>query len=133
MQHRHRKALDAAEHDDGNDQSKAGEAGEAGEAVEAVEREIAVLGWRVAVTKNGTKNLNKLVFEGRTQRWPSDTKRVVDLVASIGPQEQLSYRLLSAVAHAELHGLARNLAPAPHRDRGRTRLRRGSGRGATPP
>lgn len=45
--------------------------------------------------------------------WPSYTERTANLVAKIWPQQKLPYAVLSAVAHAELLGLQRNLGQPP--------------------
>lgn len=45
----------------------------------------------------------------RDQSWPNYTDRVMSIVQQIWPQPKLPYAMLSAVAHAELVGLTRNL------------------------
>jgi hypothetical protein len=55
--------------------------------------------------------------EGQKESWPSYSDRAADLVRWIWPQqERIPYAVLSAVAHAELLGLARGIPrPGPAR------------------
>jgi hypothetical protein len=74
---------------------------EYGELPEAVEQDIASVGL-TAERRGGA------LFCGQ-EALPSYTKRAGSLVAKIWPHEKLPYSVLSAVAHAELLGLQRNL------------------------
>ena len=87
---------------------------EYGETVESVLHEISNLGWSVPETKQGKKNLKKIIFDGQEERWLNYTDWAADLVTRIWPQGELPYRQLSAVAHAGLYGLMRNLAVSTH-------------------
>ena len=73
-----------------------------GESVADVRKEIGGLGWR--------ESGQSVVFDGGKESWPGYTERAGKLVSAIWPQGDLPYRMLSAVAHAEVLGLARNLA-----------------------
>jgi hypothetical protein len=86
---------------------------EYGETVDSVLQEIGDLGWSVPETKSGRKNLRKLIFDEQEEHWRGYTERAADLVAQIWPEGGLPYRLLSAVVHAGLSGLMRNLATSP--------------------
>ena len=79
---------------------------EYGELPEAVMEDAASVG----LTREQS---GKVVFSGEEQ-WPSYTRRAASLVAKFWPQENLPYAVLSAVAHAELLGLQRNLVHTPH-------------------
>jgi hypothetical protein len=74
---------------------------EYGELAEAVKQDIATVGLT-------SERRNGVLFYGQ-EPLPSYTKRAGSLVAKIWPQEKLPYSVLSAVAHAELLGLQRNL------------------------
>lgn len=103
-----RKAVGALELVEDEDPS------EYGETVDAVLQEINDLGWSVPETEPGKKNLKKLLFGEQAEHRPDFTDRAADLVKEIWPQGRLPYRLLSAVSHAGLLGLMRNLAVSPH-------------------
>lgn len=83
---------------------------EYGELLEAVERDIASVGLT-------SERRNGVLFCGQ-EALPSYTKRAGSLVAKIWPQEKLPYSVLSAVAHAELLGLQRNLVESCHSSAG---------------
>lgn len=70
-----------------------------GEVPERVEQEARELGFEI--------DPKRLVCRGVSL--PSYTERVADLVQHVWPREKLPYAILSAVAHAELLGLTRNL------------------------
>lgn len=76
-----------------------------GELPDEVAEEIARLG------PGWTHRRESVSFDGHTVAWPGYTERVTHLARLIWPQqERLPYAVLSAVAHAELLGLVRNLA-----------------------
>jgi hypothetical protein len=75
-----------------------------GESVADVQKEIAGAG--VGWSTSG----KQVLFGDRQERWPRYTARVATLVGAIWPKRDLPYRMLSAVAHAEVLGLTRNLA-----------------------
>jgi len=80
---------------------------EYGESVAGVRQEISVLGW--ACGKSGAVSFGD---DGiRTESWPGYTERAAQLAERFWPQRDLPYRMLSAVAHAELLGLQRSLGP----------------------
>jgi hypothetical protein len=89
------KAVDALELDQGEDRSGYGES------VADVRTEISGLGWSEV---NGS-----VMFGGDREPWLRYTDRAEKLIGNIWPQSGLPYRMLSAVAHAELPGLTRNL------------------------
>jgi len=91
------KAVNALELAPGEDRSGYGEA------PADVRTEIADLGW--------SESGQAVVFAGGQESWPGYTERAGKLLSAIWPQGDLPYRMLSAVAHAEVLGLARNLAP----------------------
>lgn len=77
-----------------------------GESVTSVQQEIRALGW----TCNEPGPRVSFGDEGAgKESWLNYTGRAASLVARIWPQPRLPYAMLSAVAHAELHGLQRNL------------------------
>jgi hypothetical protein len=98
---------------------------EYGELPEAVEQEIGHLGPAWTWKTWGRSGASVSWGEGKEeeQSWPSYTYRVEDLVRHIWPQQKLPYAVLSAVAHAELLGLARNLPPPGIANRPRLRER----------
>lgn len=113
-----RKAVNALELGDDEDQS------EYGETVEDVQRDIDELGWSVgnraetrepdasASTTSEKPALSPVMLpDGRKEPWRGPTERVADRVKNIWPQGGFPYRRLSAVAHAELLGMSLNLAP----------------------
>jgi hypothetical protein len=75
-----------------------------GQSVADVQREIAGAG--VGWSTSG----QHVLFGDRQERWPGYTARVATLAGAIWSQHDLPYRTLSAVAHAEVLGLTRNLA-----------------------
>jgi len=81
---------------------------EYGESVAGVRQEISALGW--SCSKSGAVSFGGGA-SAATESWPGYTKRAASLVEKIWPQPRLPYAVLSAVAHAELLGLQRNLAP----------------------
>jgi hypothetical protein len=97
------------------------ERSEYGELPEAVAQEIGCLGpsWRWKTWGRSGALVSWGEAEEEQQSWPSYTWRVEDLVRHIWPQQKMPYAVLSAVAHAELLGLARNLAPRCLADRPR--------------
>jgi hypothetical protein len=84
---------------------------EYGELPEAVGQDIRSLGPKWSWHPSGTW-VSWGDQQEQKQSWPHYSDRAVDLVRCIWPQEKMPYAVLSAVAHAELLGLARNL-PAP--------------------
>jgi hypothetical protein len=61
-----------------------------------------------------TDGSGKVLFSAN-ERQLGYTDRVASLVAKIWPQTKLPYAVLSAVAHGEMLGLVRNLAPGEPR------------------
>lgn len=80
-----------------------------GELPEHVKRDINDAGLTWERRQHGGR---QVLFCGE-ECWPSYTERAAGLVAEIWPQRKLPYAVLSAVAHGELLGLQRNLAPTP--------------------
>jgi len=79
---------------------------EYGELVADVQQEIHALGW----TCNESCTRVSLGDDSASREpWLNYTERTASLVARIWPQPRLPYAVLSAVAHAELAGLQRNL------------------------
>ena len=77
-----------------------------GETPAEVHKGIGELGW--------TATDGSVAFGADTEPWLHYTDRVAGLVERIWRQPRLPYAVLSAVAHGELLGLARNLsAPSP--------------------
>lgn len=97
------RAVEALELDPDEDRSGYGES------VADVQNEVDDLGWTSTCNRNGTS----VSFGDTTEPWPSYTERAAKLVERIWPQRKFPYTVLSAVAHAELLGLQRNLAPSP--------------------
>ena len=86
--------LDLAEHEDRS---------RYGELPDEVTGQIMDLGWTFTRRR-------RVSYDGKTVAWPSYSERVAQLVRHIWPQHKLPYATLSAVGHAELLGLTRNLA-----------------------
>jgi hypothetical protein len=76
---------------------------EYGELPDSVEQEARELGFEIDPKR----------ISCRGQSLPNYTERVADLIQQVWPQHKLPYALLSAVGHAELVGLTRNLAQLP--------------------
>lgn len=76
-----------------------------GESVTEVHEAIKGLGW----TCNDKEP--SVTYGTDKEPWLRYTPRIETLACKIWPQAGLPYRILSAVAHAELPGLIRNLAP----------------------
>jgi hypothetical protein len=93
------RAVDALDLESGDDRSGYGES------VADVQSEITDPGWTSICNKYGVS----VSFGATTESWPSYTERAARLIEKIWPQRDLPYAVLSAVAHAELLGLARNL------------------------
>lgn len=94
------KAVKALELSPGEDRS------DYGESVADVQKEIYSLGWRATS--------ESVAFGDNKESWLQYTDRAAKLIRNIWPQDGLPYRMLSAVAHAELLGLARNFtSPRP--------------------
>ena len=92
-----KKAVEALELGPGEDRSGYGES------VADVQQEIRDVGWN---------DVNESVmFDGNKESWLGYMDRTTKLVGNIWPQREFPYRILSAVAHAELPGLTRNLTP----------------------
>lgn len=94
---------------------------EYGELPEAVTQEIGCLGpnWSWKTWGRSGALVSWGEAEEEEQSWPSYTCRAEELVRDIWPQRKMPYAVLSAVAHAELLGLARNLATPDVADRPR--------------
>jgi hypothetical protein len=99
------KAVNALELDPKEDRSGYGES------VADVQQEIRDLGWAF---DNSGPRVSFGADKDDAQRWLTYTERVAALIERIWPQRKLPYAALSAVAHAELLGLQRNLAPSRH-------------------
>jgi hypothetical protein len=83
------------------------ERSEYGQLPGVVEQEITQLGLGWTWSDSG----RKLSWGDLRETWPSYTDRVGVLAGRIWPQPKLPYAVLSAVAHAELLGLIRNISP----------------------
>jgi hypothetical protein len=92
------KAVDALELDPGEDRSGYGQS--------AADIQSEIAGAGVGWSTSG----QHVLFGDRQERWPGYTARVATLAGAIWSQHDLPYRTLSAVAHAEVLGLTRNLA-----------------------
>ena len=87
---------------------------EYGESVADVQLEIDALGWTCGKS-------DQVLFgeDGASKEfWLSYTERAANLVGKFWPQPKLPYAVLSAVAHAELLGLQRNLIRRTAQPRG---------------
>ncbi len=80
-----------------------------GESVDDVRQEIRELGWTYGSGPRVSFDTDRKNVEVRL----TYTDRAASLVERIWPQRKLPYAVLSAVAHAELLGLQRNLATSP--------------------
>jgi hypothetical protein len=80
-----------------------------GESVADVQQEVRDLGW---TSDESGPRVSFGTDRDSTERWQNYTERAAKLVERIWPQRKLPYAVLSAVAHAELLGLQRNLAPS---------------------
>jgi hypothetical protein len=97
--HQTARAINAL--DLGNNENRA----DYGELPDSVGREVTSLGsgW------GWDQSRRRVIHNGPHESWPSYTERVAALVGLIWPQHKLPYAILSAVAHTELLGIARNL------------------------